>query len=373
MRGTVVLDLSRMRKILEVNARFGYCAVEPGVGFFDLYEHLQANKDPLWMAVPGNAWGSVLGNAVDRGNSPFRSAHARASAAWSGPAERRPGPHRHGGHERQPHLALVQVWLRPSWDQTPVHTRVQSRGGHARSPCGCCRSGGDLTIGDDLPKVEDVAWATTILSAQSQGSLQQNPSVVPSWKRAGGRPPPTRAVVSGGRPHWPEFRHRAMLKETGLAGGASPAPLWRAGSEAKVHARVIADAFAQRNTRRRRGAPAVWKRGDPTARVRGGQPVAPAMQMADWRGGRGAHLPSRGQPPTAQRRCASRCSRSSVSASTASTISAPSHHGPNATVSTSGDLGSQRREDDRGARRAAVPGPALGHVQGWLQRSTAPT
>ncbi|MEO6341306.1 MAG: FAD-dependent oxidoreductase, partial [Caulobacteraceae bacterium] len=39
MRGTVVLDLSRMKRIIEVNPKLGYCIVEPGVGFFDLYQY----------------------------------------------------------------------------------------------------------------------------------------------------------------------------------------------------------------------------------------------------------------------------------------------------------------------------------------------
>ena len=42
----------RMKRILEVNERFGYCLIEPGVGFFDLFNYLQENKIPLWMSVP---------------------------------------------------------------------------------------------------------------------------------------------------------------------------------------------------------------------------------------------------------------------------------------------------------------------------------
>ena len=37
--------------------------VSQGELFIDLYDHLQSNKIPLWLSVPGNAWGSVLGNA----------------------------------------------------------------------------------------------------------------------------------------------------------------------------------------------------------------------------------------------------------------------------------------------------------------------
>ncbi len=47
MPGTVMLDLTRMKRILEVNAGLGYCVIEPGVGFFDLHEHLARNGIPL--------------------------------------------------------------------------------------------------------------------------------------------------------------------------------------------------------------------------------------------------------------------------------------------------------------------------------------
>ena len=47
MPGTIVLDLGRMNRILELDVGLGYCVIEPGVGFFDLYEHLQREKAPL--------------------------------------------------------------------------------------------------------------------------------------------------------------------------------------------------------------------------------------------------------------------------------------------------------------------------------------
>jgi 4-cresol dehydrogenase (hydroxylating) len=65
-KGSVVLDLSRMKRI-QVDQENGTVLVEPGVGFFDLYDHLQKNRIPLWLSVPGNSWGSVAGNALDRG------------------------------------------------------------------------------------------------------------------------------------------------------------------------------------------------------------------------------------------------------------------------------------------------------------------
>ena len=53
--------------MIELDPELGYCVIEPGVSFFDLYEHLGREKAPLWMSVPGNGWGSVLGNALDHG------------------------------------------------------------------------------------------------------------------------------------------------------------------------------------------------------------------------------------------------------------------------------------------------------------------
>lgn len=65
--GSVMLDLKRMNRILEVNEEFGYALVEPGVSYMDLYEYLQENDIKLWLDVPAAGWGSVLGNTVDRG------------------------------------------------------------------------------------------------------------------------------------------------------------------------------------------------------------------------------------------------------------------------------------------------------------------
>ena len=63
----VVLDLSRMNKIHTVDPELAYAVVEPGVTFFNLFDHIQENELPLFVSVPALGWGSVLGNALDRG------------------------------------------------------------------------------------------------------------------------------------------------------------------------------------------------------------------------------------------------------------------------------------------------------------------
>jgi len=67
MTGSVVLDLKRMNQILEVNEKQACCLVEPGVSYFDMYNYLQKNKIKLWIDCPDPGWGSMIGNALDRG------------------------------------------------------------------------------------------------------------------------------------------------------------------------------------------------------------------------------------------------------------------------------------------------------------------
>jgi 4-cresol dehydrogenase (hydroxylating) len=74
--GSVVLDLKRMNRVLEVNERNAYALVEPGVSYFDLYKHITENKLDVWIDPPDPGWGSVIGNALDGGGGwtayPFR-------------------------------------------------------------------------------------------------------------------------------------------------------------------------------------------------------------------------------------------------------------------------------------------------------------
>ena len=65
--GSVVLDLKRMNRVLEVNERSAYALVEPGVSYFDLYRYIQEQGLRLMVDVPDPGWGGVMGNALDRG------------------------------------------------------------------------------------------------------------------------------------------------------------------------------------------------------------------------------------------------------------------------------------------------------------------
>ena len=67
LRGSVVLDLKRMNRVLEIDEELGCALVEPGVTFFDLFNALQAAGGKLWISTPAPGWGSVIGNALEHG------------------------------------------------------------------------------------------------------------------------------------------------------------------------------------------------------------------------------------------------------------------------------------------------------------------
>ncbi len=67
LRGSVVLDLKRMNRIIEINEDLGYAVVEPGVSYFDFKAELDRRGSNLWMSGAAHSWGSVMGNALEHG------------------------------------------------------------------------------------------------------------------------------------------------------------------------------------------------------------------------------------------------------------------------------------------------------------------
>ena len=65
---TVVVDLGRMNRIIELNTELAYAVVEPGVTQGQLYEHLEQHRIPLWLNPTGaGPTCSILGNTLERG------------------------------------------------------------------------------------------------------------------------------------------------------------------------------------------------------------------------------------------------------------------------------------------------------------------
>jgi 4-cresol dehydrogenase (hydroxylating) len=65
--GSVVVDLSRMDRVLEIDGVSGTVLVEPGVRFADLHAAVRDSGVPFWTSTPDLSWGSVIGNALERG------------------------------------------------------------------------------------------------------------------------------------------------------------------------------------------------------------------------------------------------------------------------------------------------------------------
>ena len=68
VRGSVLVSLRRMNRVLEIDRELAYAVVEPGVSWFELREALDASgNEDLWFAIPDLGWGSVIGNSLDNG------------------------------------------------------------------------------------------------------------------------------------------------------------------------------------------------------------------------------------------------------------------------------------------------------------------
>lgn len=64
----VIMDLSRMDRIIEVNEKLAYAVIEPGVTQIQLYNYLKQNRIPLMLDCTGSGpEASIVGNTLERG------------------------------------------------------------------------------------------------------------------------------------------------------------------------------------------------------------------------------------------------------------------------------------------------------------------
>jgi len=67
VKGSVIVSLRNMNKVLEIDEECAYAVVEPGVRWFDLYEAIAAGGHRLMLSIADLGWGSVVGNSLDNG------------------------------------------------------------------------------------------------------------------------------------------------------------------------------------------------------------------------------------------------------------------------------------------------------------------
>ncbi len=289
MPGTVVLDLGRMNKILELDTTLGYCVVEPGVGFFDLYEHIQREKAPLWMSVPGNAWGSVIGNALDHGigYTPY-GLHARNLCGMEvvlpdGDLMRTGMGAMDGGHSWH----LFPLSFGPDWTHmfTQSNLGIVTKAGVWLQPA----PEASLILTWDIPKEEDIGWVVdTVTPLKIAGVIDQN-VFIPSWLG--------KIVLKGQRKDFwdkpgamPESRVQELLTEHKLGYWQVQIRFYGDDAVNRAKAEVVKRAFKVHLA----DAPheQSWKTGEPLVQYDAtvGIPTAVPLQMGDWVGGRGAHM-----------------------------------------------------------------------------------
>lgn len=287
--GSIVLDLGRMDRITDVDPKLGYCVLEPGVSFFDLYEHLEREEIPLWMSVPGNAWGSVIGNALDHGigYTPY-GFHARNLCGMEvvlpdGDVVRTGMGAMAGNHAAH----LFPLGYGPSWDQmfTQSNLGVVARAGLWLMPA----PETSLSLTVDIPAEDDIAWVIDTLAPLKISGVIDQSIFIPSWLG--------KIVLKGQRKDFwdkpgaiPEWRVQELLKEHGLGYWTVSVRLYGEESVNRARAEVVKNAF-----RRHLDTPFAedwWRKGDPknAMDVTLGVPSSAPLQMSDWIGGRGAHM-----------------------------------------------------------------------------------
>jgi 4-cresol dehydrogenase (hydroxylating) len=287
LRDTVMLDLTRMRRILEINPKLGYCVVEPGVGFYDLYEHLQAMGMPLWMSVPGNAWGSVAGNALERGAGP--QPYGDHGAQICGLEVVLPDSTllRTGSGA----MAASKTWhvtrnaYGPAWDQMFCQSNfgVVTKLGLWLMPA----PETTMTLNLAMPKAEDLGRGVDMFHPlRQQGLIDHDPAWVSYVGIASYVDARSRWYSGGGL--LPESVGAEIRRELGI--GWWNAQLNFYGPEKVTAAKVDVVKATLQSHFEKPLEHSLWRQGDPFENSKAGIPGVRDMMMIGWYGGRGGHL-----------------------------------------------------------------------------------
>ncbi|OJY71316.1 MAG: FAD-linked oxidase [Sphingobium sp. 66-54] len=287
MPGTVVLDLGRMNRILDVDTKYGHCLLEPGVGFYDLYNYLQDNKIPLWMSIPGNAWGSVMGNALERGlgYTPYGD-HASKICGMEvvSPTGElfRTGMGAMSGNTA---WQAYQHGFGPSWDQFLVQSNfgVVTKMGLWLMP----EPEMTMQVKVELPQADDIAWAIDELHKLRLHNVVDHNFVFGNFMHD--------AAVVSQRHEWydgkgalPDSVAQKMMDHFGIGWWRFTLSLF--GHEGTVRAK---EKLVRQALEPHLGKPlefVEWRRGEPLDTSAARRPSAVALQIVNWRGGRGGHM-----------------------------------------------------------------------------------
>ena len=287
LAGSIVLDLGRMNRILEVNERTGYCVLEPGVSFFDLFDHLQKNRIALWPSIPGHGWGSVVGNALERGLGamPYGEHSTKLCGLEIVLPEGDVVRTGMGAMQNSRCWHQHQAGFGPAWDQVFQQSNfgVVTRAGMWLMP----EPKATMQTRLRLENVEDLEWMIDALAKLRLRNVIEHPVTVGNFLHE--------AAVLSRRSDWfngagaiPEDTVR-IVKET-LGVGEWNLSLMFFGypeiieCQAQIVRRTLEPLLGARLEFDR------WNRNEPIERSAATLPGSQGLQTARWLGGRGAHV-----------------------------------------------------------------------------------
>ncbi len=287
LTGSVVLDLSRMKKI-EFDPESGVVTLEPGVGFYDLYDYLQQHDLPFWLSTPGNSWGSVIGNALDRGvgYTPYgentKNLCGLEVVLPTGEVVRTGM----GAFSNAPTWGVYPFGFGPAWDQM----FVQSNFGIVTKANMWLMPEPESLMGMDVEfdKPEDLkAMVDTIGPLRRERVLTQSPSIG-NWLRA--------AAVLTTRQEWTD--KPGAIGDDVIAAIRKKFNIGWWGVSLRLYGREDINKAAYAVLEKAIGAinpmlvkPTTWKKGEPLERSGWtGTPMTFPMQNVNWYGGRGGHI-----------------------------------------------------------------------------------
>ena len=287
LSGSIVVDLSRMKKI-ELDVDKGTVLLEPGVGFYDLYDYVEANDIPYWISPIGNSWGSVVGNALDRGvgYTPYGDHAAKICGMEVVLPDGDLVRTGMGAMADSPSWQIHPYGFGPHWDQVFVQSNfgIVTKVGMWLMP----EPETIVSLDMELDQADDLGWAIdTLAPMRRSGLLQQSPSLG-NWLRA--------AAVLTSREDWydqpgalPESVIDAIRAQFGLGWWSINLRLYGHEEITRATAKVIKEQFAARTAYPMQEG--FWTRGMPREQEPfAGVPITFPLANAGWHRGRGAHV-----------------------------------------------------------------------------------
>jgi len=285
--GIVMLDLVRMNRIIEVDPDMGYAILEPGVGFDDLYHYLIDHRIPLWTSAPAHTWGSVVGNALERGvgYTPYGEHAAQVCGLEvvlpTGELVRT-GMGAMPGSKAWP---LFKYGFGPSWDGMFMQSNfgIVTKMGLWLMP----EPEATLNLSMSLPRVEDLPAAIDALRPlKVSGVVQANPSFGNAIRTLATRN--IRSSYWDGKGVMPQDALDAAAAKAGIGQWNFSVRLFGYEKVNEFNAGLVRDAFAKavkvdfKESR--------WHRGEDLRHSGSPVPSLSVLRIVDWLGGPGGHL-----------------------------------------------------------------------------------